>query len=474
MKFTILSHAGMLAESGGKEDVSIVIDPWLVGSCYWRSWFNFPEPDRRLIRDLNPDYIYLTHLHWDHFHGPSLRRFDPQTPVLVPQIPSPRMVQDLADLGFTDIREIPHGQGMQLAPDFHVHSFQFGPFTTDSAVVLQDSDTTLLNANDCKIFGASLRQITRRFPRIDFVLRSHSSANPLPYCVEGYDMETDDFRSKEAYAREFAAFARAVGARYAIPFASNHCFVHQETRQFNDTAVLPNLVAAYMSPPPTLGAEPAAGPDCVVMAPGSSWCPEAGFQLREFDYSRQADYVESLTQRYSGRLATQYRREAAAKGHFPRFEQWANDFLSAIGWPMRRLLPTIVFAVTEAAGERYWLIDPVAQRVSEQSDAAAGQIVITVPALVINDCVRKRMFSVWTPSKRLRIRLSGAPLWKVGLFLQLLDLYDNQELPLWRFFKWRSLSIWRRRWREPISIAGALIGLKVTRRVRDVASLYAD
>ena len=94
MKFTILSHAGLLVESGG---ASVLCDPWLVGSCYWRSWFNFPEPDPELIRDLAPTWLFLTHLHWDHFHGPSLRRFPRDTPVLV-RMKITRRIRSVADL----------------------------------------------------------------------------------------------------------------------------------------------------------------------------------------------------------------------------------------------------------------------------------------------------------------------------------------------------------------------------------------
>ncbi len=41
MKFTIVSHAGLLVESAG---TSLMMDPWIVGSCYWRSWWNYPKP----------------------------------------------------------------------------------------------------------------------------------------------------------------------------------------------------------------------------------------------------------------------------------------------------------------------------------------------------------------------------------------------------------------------------------------------
>src|ERR1041385_9200329 len=111
VKFTVLSHAGLYVEHNG---VSIVVDPWLIGSCYWRSWWNYPEPDRNLIDDLKPDYIYLTHLHWDHFHGPSLRRFDRNTKMLVPLVQTLRMLRDLKQLGFQNVKEIAHGEKLEL------------------------------------------------------------------------------------------------------------------------------------------------------------------------------------------------------------------------------------------------------------------------------------------------------------------------------------------------------------------------
>ena len=146
------------------EGGSILIDPWIIGTCYWRSWWNFPEPSRELLDSLRPDYIYITHLHWDHFHGPSLRRFDRKTRVLVAKMPTTRMVRDLRMLKFENVREIPHGRSVELWPGFHLHSFQFGPFFTDTAAVLTDGKTTILDVNDCKVFGLPLRQITKRCP----------------------------------------------------------------------------------------------------------------------------------------------------------------------------------------------------------------------------------------------------------------------------------------------------------------------
>ena len=66
-------------------------------------------------------------------------------------------------------------------------------------------------------------------PKIDFVFKSHSSATAIPYCIEGYEETFSDRRTKSDYIEEFCRFALSIGARYAIPFASNHCFLHRET-----------------------------------------------------------------------------------------------------------------------------------------------------------------------------------------------------------------------------------------------------
>ena len=48
------------------EKVTLICDPWLVGSTYWRSWWNFPKsPDLDSLLDLWSEkdnlFIYITH-----------------------------------------------------------------------------------------------------------------------------------------------------------------------------------------------------------------------------------------------------------------------------------------------------------------------------------------------------------------------------------------------------------------------------
>ncbi|MEJ0087419.1 MAG: MBL fold metallo-hydrolase [Pseudomonadota bacterium] len=468
MKFTVLSHAGLLVEHRGTR---IVSDPWLLGSCYWRSWWNYPEPPPGIADSLEVDYIYLTHLHWDHFHGPSLRKLlarNPFVKVLVPKVPTRRMLEDLAYLGFEDVREIPHGATVQLGEDFTLSSFQFGA-AVDSAMVLAGGGRVLLNANDCKHFGLPLRQITNRFPRFDFVFRSHSSASPIPYCVDGYTEAFPNLRSPRDYIEEFSRFALHVRARHAVPFASNHCFLHRDTYAFNATAVSPEDVRAYYT---QLARSSGSDSECVVMTPGSSWSDESGFDVVPFDYAGRSAHIEALRDKHAGTLAAQYDLEAAARVDHDSADRYFAGFLRALPTLLRPRW-RLTFRVSDAAGAHCWVLDFATATVRRADQPDPGGPVIDVPVTVFNDCVCVRMFSAWTASKRLRIRLrSPAELAVANGVFSLLDFYELDMMPLRRNFSLRSLGVRARRWRDAVEAVVLLTRHRLLGKPFDVASLY--
>ncbi len=65
----------------------------------------------------------------------------------------------------------------------------------------------------------------------------------------------------------------------------------------------------------------------------------------------------------------------------------------------------LLFKVNDSDGEHLWLLDAPNKKIEELKTEIDADVVISVPALVINDCVRRKMFSVWSASKRLEIQL---------------------------------------------------------------------
>lgn len=440
MKFTILSHAGMLVESRGTKLVS---DPWLFGSCYWRSWWNFPRPPPVDARFDGLDYVYLTHHHWDHFHGPSLRKLPRTARVLIPKAHSTFLLDDVKTFPFKEVIELPHGKPFELAPGFTATSYHFG-MSLDSTLVLDDGERVLMNMNDCKITGSPLRQVMRRHPKVDFLFRSHSSAAAYPHCVDAEDPAELTFRQNEDYLTEFVRSAALVKPRYAVPFASNHCFLHKETFHYNSTAVSPVDVKRHFD-----AAKPP-GSECVVMVAGDSWDDERGFDVHGTDaFEHKEKYLADYLAEMTPKLEAQYEKEDRAKVDFAKFEEYFAELLRDMPPFSRRVFrPVVAFQHAGAPG-RSWVVDFGRRRVYERDGLPeAWNLVITTHPFILRDCLQRRMFAVFFPSKRLRIRMAKGSVRDLFILMQLLEMHEYGYFPLRKTMNRRFLGAWARRWRE--------------------------
>ena len=442
MKFRVLGHACLEVTSNSRQ---LLCDPWLVGSCYWRSWWNYPPVPDGLVETLKPDFIYLTHMHWDHFHGPTLRRLGLDMHMLVPKTPDRRIYEDLKAIGCTRITELVHGKPYQIGPDFQITSYQFGHFP-DSALVIEADGKTILNANDCKIMGAPLKQVLERHSNIDFVLRSHSSANAR-LCFDIVDRGGAHIDNPEKYSAEFADFARAVRAKYAIPFASNNCYLHPETEQFNRYLNLGIDVKRYFE------AHGITEPECVVCAPGDGWNDDLGFTLTDKDWYTNID--ENLT-RYkeanSDALKKSAQQEARAVLTDTIMARYASELLSGTPFFVRRLFrgKPITLVAHSAAGDTAYELDIFGRKWRKLNawNDNDSPIQIHASASVFIMCVKQVNWNSLGISKRVRFRVKDEDKKIVTYFTELNDLFDCEVLPLSKSLNPRFVGVWLRRWRE--------------------------
>jgi UDP-MurNAc hydroxylase len=464
MKFTVLGHACLLIEHG---DTRLLVDPWLLGSCYWRSWWNYPEIDPKIIDEICPSHIYISHLHWDHFHGPTLRRFYKDDPhIIIPYAPTRRIISDIKrDFKFSKVTELTHGSSYQLLPDFTLFSYHFNPFFIDSSLVVECDGYTIFNANDSKVFGLSLRHILSNHASVDFVFRSHSSASPIPYCVNGVNPNNTS-RSPYNYSRDFLAFANACRAKYCVPFASSHVYLHRDVLEFNKFYNSPSKLYQFVQ-------STSSDCKCIVMPSMSSWDSLSGFSISPHVYSSIESDIEDMSNKHSASLIRHYDKEISVRLKKSAFEKYFTSFCNSVHWPMRQFrfaffaVPSLnsdygALCVVDIAQNHISFFDEL--NFSERLLSSYSlSFVVKVPVLVLNDCVSKFMFNSFTPSKLLRIYDPDCTNLYSSLF-SFLDLFENDSLPLSRILERRQLLSRLPRWREAIDAFYYFVLIEILKR----------
>src|SRR5262249_35187944 len=220
MKITYIGHACMMIEAGGTR---ILMDPWLTDPTYHGTWWHYP-PLELGVRDLpRIDYLYVSHEHPDHFDPPTLRQLDKKVPVIIADFKRKRFRDRLHEIGFHNLTEIKFGEELRcdgsglsvrlIAPD--------RPWD-DSAILVKDGRTTVLNVNDCHLDEETLRRLGSEQP-IDLAFLTFTGATQYPGCFE-FPLASKIQRwkeSKQSHVEEFVNWARLLRAKRAVPAAGN-------------------------------------------------------------------------------------------------------------------------------------------------------------------------------------------------------------------------------------------------------------
>ena len=129
MKIEFITNASFLVTlNNGK---TLLTDPWFDGPCYYGSWYNFPPVEQKeRYFNCKPDYIYISHIHPDHFHPQTLKHFPLDTQIIIARFPHNHLKSQIAACGFKNIQEFdvkkyhPFEKGrIVFFPEFSTSSF---------------------------------------------------------------------------------------------------------------------------------------------------------------------------------------------------------------------------------------------------------------------------------------------------------------------------------------------------------------
>lgn len=430
MKFKIISHACLLVESQGKR---LLVDPWLTGSVYWGSWWLNPPAvvDQEV---LNPDFVYITHWHIDHFHIDSLKLINKKAKIYVSKFPISPLPQQLRELGFSEIIEMDQATTHELVPGFKITPYQV-QIQDDSVLAIDCDGTILLDVNDAKPLPSTWRMIKKRFPKIDFLFRSHSSAWSYPTCFEFERPEDAIPVSRETYKSGFwdtMAFAKP---RYAVPFASGICHLHRESLS-NNTFLVPSFeMVDYMKSRPIEGVE------TVYMPPGSSWSARSGFGIAPTPRKDLSESVKQLAQEHQAELQELYRQEDQAQLSFQEFKKYFTGLMSTTFF-IRKLFvrSTWDLIVDFPATNRiaWWRLDFAKGQVSEVQPYSEGShSQVRIHAAVLKDAMSLNSFTNIDIAKRWQVKVKTGCLIKHLMVMNLISLWEGN------YFNWRRLLSYR-------------------------------
>ena len=237
MRATSVGHAGIFIET---EFGSILCDPWFT-PAFFGSWFVFPRNDQLpadlLERMERADYLYVSHIHADHLDEEWLaNHVRRDTTVLIPGFPTRELERILRGFGFTDIVRTVDGEEITLNGDLriaiHVEtSITDGP-GGDSALVVSDGRSRVVNQNDCRT--NDLNALNAHGP-VDLHWLQYSGAIWYPMVYEESPermRELIDAKVDSQLTRAMR-YVEAIGARAVVPSAGPPAFLDPELFGFN-------------------------------------------------------------------------------------------------------------------------------------------------------------------------------------------------------------------------------------------------
>ncbi len=241
MRITATGHAGLFIETAKG---SVLCDPWRT-PAYFASWFVFPDNTELDFEALAPDFLYISHLHRDHFDPVLLSRaVAKSTTVLLPEFPTSELRSALSDLGFHSFVETQNGEPVDLGGLRVMITAMVSPSDGpigDSALSLDDGETRVLNQNDAR--PPDPAQLNA-FGAYDGHFLQFSGAIWWPVVYELPEANKIEFaKRKRLNGMERARrFVDAVGARYVFPTAGPPCFLDENLFEHNDLENSPDNI----------------------------------------------------------------------------------------------------------------------------------------------------------------------------------------------------------------------------------------
>jgi UDP-MurNAc hydroxylase len=188
MELEFLGAASLIIHSAN--NTTILCDPWFDTPAFVGSWLPFPKLEYDYSRHI--DYIYISHIHSDHFDLETLSKFDKSTKFLIYKFDNPFLHMRIKSLGFENVYQLSCGEQFPIDESTYVKIY--GPTECDSfakqdvidtSLLVTDGEYVLLNFNDniYELRDEVLKRIEKEHPNVDLLCHGYTSASSYPQCT---------------------------------------------------------------------------------------------------------------------------------------------------------------------------------------------------------------------------------------------------------------------------------------------------
>ncbi len=234
LKITFVGHAGLYIET---RHGSVLTDPWF-NPAYFASWFPFPSnEDLDLGLIASPKYLYLSHLHHDHYDPEFLREHvSKDAIVILPDYPLDLLERELRSLGFTRFIQTKNAQVLEHEGLRFMVMAQVSPADGplgDSSLMVDDGETRILDQNDSR--PVDLETLAGFGPfDAHFLQFSGAIWYPMVYRFPEKMKQVLARKKRENQMARALRYVQAVRAAHVVPSAGPPCFLDEELFHLND------------------------------------------------------------------------------------------------------------------------------------------------------------------------------------------------------------------------------------------------
>ncbi len=265
MKITFLQSSSVIIED---KNTKILTDPWLVDGELYGSWVHYP-PSKLVPEDFNDvDFIYLSHIHQDHFSQKTLKLMSKKIPIIIHSFESKVLKNNIENLGF-NVMELEHNKRTHLKDDMYINILAadscnpelcrkyfgcapmektFGSTSIDTMSVIDNGTEVVVNTNDCphELSLQSSKTIMNEYDHIDMALIGYTSSSAFPQCFEMNHEEKIKAREKlkQEFLMKAVNYVNLFKPKYYMPFAGRYT-LSGSLSSLNDWLGVTELQDAY-------------------------------------------------------------------------------------------------------------------------------------------------------------------------------------------------------------------------------------